>query len=123
MYVDVEVFKTERQLHPHLPYLPPVVIAKLVKLPSPQEKEAQEQASRKRGGKKDEAGEEKERGEVGQWKGNCFVRVVCINRKANLVDDAWNTAADTLLSAQPLVWGRCLVTDRRADRQAGRQTD
>ncbi|XP_012943052.1 peroxisome biogenesis factor 1 [Aplysia californica] len=129
VYVDSEFLKTERQLHPHLPCLPPVVIARIEKLPSPQEKSeaTRDQNMRKKSkevigkdgtaaGKSEGGGGEKGKDDsagddLGKFKGTCYVRVVGINRKANLVDDAWHDAADRILTEQALMWGHMIVPD------------
>lgn len=118
VYVDAGVFKTERLLHPHLPFLPPVVIARISKLPSPLEKVQAEQRLKKKNAGKEEVGKtEGEKGkedgdlDLNNFKGSCYVRVVGVYRQAILAEDPWNEAADKLLSEQALMWGHVIVPD------------
>ena len=113
VYVDAAIFKFERLLHPHLPLLPPVVIARISKLPSPMEKENVEQKLKKNMQGKDRVGKtesEKLKSESNfepdKFKNSCYVRVVGVHRQALFADEAWKDAADRLLSEQTLMWGQ-----------------
>lgn len=120
VYVDAEHTRSERLVHPYLPRLPNNFIAKLQRLPSPQEKSA---AAMKDGRKTKVSGTTAELMQIdatesidnvtsGAGSGNptnisasCYVRVVGIDRKAGLTDDVWQKAADQVLSNQPLLHG------------------
>lgn len=112
IYVDAESTKSERLLHPYLPYLPRSFIAKIQKLHSPNDKlELAKSRWTSTVGNNIE-------GQVGPTDGSsstdaspgnvCYVRVVSIDRKMGLTDDAWQDADDRLLSEQPLLYSKSM---------------
>ncbi|CAL1532997.1 unnamed protein product [Lymnaea stagnalis] len=103
VYVDAECAKTERLLHPYLPYLPKSFIARLQKLPAPSEK-VRRQSSESSEAQKSADGSPSE-------PASCYVRVVAIDRKAGLTDKDWQDAADEVLSDQPLLYGHVIIPD------------
>lgn len=126
VYIDAEFTKNERLIHPYLPHLPDNFIARLQKLPSPQEKAAGGQKTGKqvKTGKAGQINESSKAdliegidsgntnlgtGNVTTITGSCYVRVVAIDRKAGLTDKVWQKAADHVLSNQPLLHGELIV--------------
>ncbi|XP_059149882.1 peroxisomal ATPase PEX1-like [Physella acuta] len=115
IYVDAESTKSERLLHPYLPYLPRCFIARIQKLYSPNDKIELAKSRRT-----SSTGNNTE-GQAGTTDGSsgtdaspgsvCYVRVVAIDRKMGLTDDAWQDAADRVLSEQPLLYGHAIVPD------------
>ncbi|RUS69684.1 hypothetical protein EGW08_022550, partial [Elysia chlorotica] len=118
VYVDAEFTKNERLLHPYLPHLPHNFIARLKR--QIKNKDAREAADSKTNNaffpvdsKADQDQESAARDDLDpeEFTPSCYVRVVAIDRKEGLTDEAWQEAADQVLSEQPLLHGHVIVSD------------
>ncbi|XP_055867831.1 peroxisomal ATPase PEX1-like isoform X2 [Biomphalaria glabrata] len=112
VYVDAESSKNERLLHPYVPVLPSVFIARMKKLPSPAEKALKSSKNvTTTAGQGDNPENNGQAIEASNFNDGCYVRVVAIDRKAGLTDKLWLNAVDEVLSEQPLLFGHVIIPD------------